>query len=281
MSAIYTGSPFDGQTQVVSRERVENYDVIYRHDHAILNGFDFWMPYTDDELSDTYKMREQLVPMVFATPRREFSENDFHEDDATRYTAMEWEGDFYPTQLERIVYPSVAVTRVDISFDQVRYHYGRWRQLAYSDDLNLLLGANFPLPYNFTYQFDFWCLNQAHLNIFMEQWARKFPRPTHWVDVQYPPPWGTQTVHIQGTPTFANTSVLEGGEEQRQLRGVATLNVFGWIPLPASWVRTVQKFSFDLIEESSQEILETLETEWADKQEYWATGEKEQVLQWK
>jgi hypothetical protein len=62
---------------------------------------------------------------------------------------------------------------------------------------------------------------------------------------------------------------------------VATVNVFGWIPLPTSWAKTIQKFSYELIEESSQEILEVLETEWADKQEYWATGEKEQVLQWK
>jgi hypothetical protein len=268
-------------TREVSRERVENYDVIYRHDHAIMNAFEFWMPYEDDAISDTYKLKEKLVPMVFATPRREYAENDFNEDDDTRYTAMEWEGDFYPTQLERIVNPSVAVTRLDISFDQVRYHYAAWRKLVYSDDLNVALEANFPLPYNFSYQFDFWTLQQAHLNIFMEQWARKFPRPTHWVDVQYPPPWGTQTVHTQGSPPFANTSTFEGGEEQRQLRGVATVNVFGWIPLPASWKRTIQKFSFDMIEEQSQEILAVYETELANKQLYWETGDKEQVLQWK
>lgn len=281
MTDHYTGSQFDGQIREVSRERVENYDVIYRHDHALMNAFQFWMPYEDEDISDTYRLKEQLVPMVFATPRREFSENDFNEDDNTRYTAMEWEGSFAPTQLERIVYPSVAITRLDISFDQVRYHYARWRKLAYSDDLNTVLGANFPLPYNFTYQFDFWCLEQAHLNMFMEQWARKFPRPTHWIDVQYPPPWGEQTVHIQGTPAFANTSILEGGEEQRQLRGVATVSAFGWIPLPSSWVRTIQKFSFDLIEEQSQVILETYETELASKQIYWETGDKEQVLEWK
>ena len=281
MSDHYTGSQFDGQTREVTRERVENYDVIYRHDHAVMNAFQFWMPYEDDAISDTYRLKEQLVPMVFASPRREFSENDFHENDEERYTAMEWEGDFYPTQLERIVYPSVAVTRLDISFDQVRFTYAPWRKLIYSDDLNLVLEANFPLPYNFSYQFDFWCLEQAHLNIFMEQWARKFPRPTHWVDVQYPPPWDTQTVHIQGTPTFANTSLLEGGEEQRQLRGVASLNVFGWIPLPSRWVRTIQKFSFDLIEESSEEILAVYETELANKKLFWETGDKEQVLEWK
>jgi hypothetical protein len=80
---------------------------------------------------------------------------------------------------------------------------------------------------------------------------------------------------------FSNTSILEGGEQQRELRGVATVNVFGWIPLPSRWVRTVQKFSIDMIDEFSGDILEAYETELADKQEFWETGDKEQVLTWK
>jgi hypothetical protein len=269
---------FEGETRPISNERVENYDVIFRHDHALMNYFTFWMPFRD---KTTKNMREQLVPMVFATPRREWSENDFNANDEERYTAMTWEGEFEPTQLERIGYPSIAVTRLDISFDQVRWTYAPWRRLLYSNDLNLIMESNFPLPYNFSYQFDFWVLEQGHLNIMMEQWARKFPRPTHWLDVQYPPPWGVQTVHMQGTPVFSNTSILEGGEQQRELRGVATVNVFGWIPLPPRWVRTVQKVSLDMIDDFSQEILETYETERASKQKFWETGDKEQVLVWK
>lgn len=267
-------------TQVVdSRERVENYDVIYRHDHAIMNAFKFWAPY---ENLTTGRLMEKLIPMVFATPRREFSENDYHEGDETRYTAMEWEGsEFEPTAHERIVYPAIAVTRLDITFDPVRFTYAPCRKILYSNDLNLVLGANVPLPYNFQYQFDFWMEEQAHLNMFMEQWARKFPRPTYWVDVQYPPPWGTQTVHIQPTQTFSNASTLEGGEQNREIRGVASLNAFGWIPLPTRWVRTIQKLTIDVIEESSQEILAAYETELASKKLFWETGDKEQVLVWK
>jgi hypothetical protein len=265
-------------TQAVFRERVENYDVIRRQDHAIMNYFKFWMPYEDLE---TGRLMEKLVPMVFATPRREFTENDFNETDETTYTATEWEGTFEPTSHERIVYPSIAVTRLDASFDQVRFTYAPWRKLIYSSDLNLVLESNFPLPYNFTYQFDFWVEEQAHLNSFMEQWARKFARPTWWVDVEYPPPWGTQSIHMQSTGAFANASTLEGGEQNRELRGVASVNVFGWIPLPTRWVRTVQKITIDLIEQSSEEILETYETEWASKADFWETGDQEQVLVWK
>ena len=265
-------------TREVSRERVENYDVIRRQDHAIMNAFEFWIPYTD---LTTGRFMEKLVPMVFATPRREFSENDINEDNEDRYTGMEWEGDFEPTQHERIVYPSIAVTRLDMSFDQARWHRAEWRKLAYSSDLNLSLKANFPLPYNFQYQFDFWVEEYAHLNAFIEQWARKFPTPTSWVDVQYPPPWGTQTVHVQATPVFSHTGTLEGGEQNRELRGVTTVTAFGWIPLPTSWQRTIQKVTLEIIEDSSREILEVYETEYASKADFWETGDSEQVLVWK
>ena len=273
---------FTGQTQSISRERVENYDVIFRHDHAVMNAFKFWVPFREKA---TGKMSEQLVPMVFASPRREWAERDINNMEDERYTAMEWEGDYPPTQLERLGYPSIAVTRLDATFDQVRWTYTPWRKLLYSSDLNHVLESNFPLPYNFSYQFDFWVLEQAHLNMMIEQWARGFPRPTHWIDVQYPPPWGVQTVHVQGTPVFSNTSILEGGEQQRELRGVATANVYGWIPLPTRWVRTIQKYSLDVIIENiandSVEIVDMYETELASKQEFWETGETEQILVWK
>jgi hypothetical protein len=276
--SIYREDRFADQTREVAQERVENYDVIRRHDLAVMNYFSFWVPYQD---LSTNTLREKMVPMVFATPRREASERDIHEMDDTRRTAMEWDGDYPPTALERIVYPSIAVTRLDLTFDQVRFTYAPWRKLLYSDDLNMVLQSNFPLPYNFTYQFDFWVLDQAELNMMMEQWARKFPRPTYYVDVLYPPPWGEQGVHMQSSGLFANTSTLEGGEQQRELRGVATVTLFGWIPLPTSWVRTVQKITLELVEQESETILQTLETEWANKPTFWETGDTSQVLEWK
>jgi hypothetical protein len=275
---IYREDDFADQTREVKRERVENYDVIRRHDIAVMNYFKFWVPYTD---TATNKFMEKMVPMVFASPRREFSERDIHTQTDDKRTAMEWEGDFAPTQDERLVYPNIAVTRMDLTFDQTRFSYAPWRKLLYSDDLNLVLGANFPLPYNFSYQFDFWVINQSELNMMIEQWVRKFPRPTHWVDVLYPPPWGTQGVHMQSQGVFSNTSTLEGSEQQRELRGVATVNLFGWIPLPTSWVRTVQKISVELIEQESETILEIAETEYANKPVFWETGDKNQVLEWK
>lgn len=275
--SIYRPDQFP-ETRQIATERVENYDVIARHDVALMNYFTFWMPYKD---KTTNILHEKLVPMVFATPRREYSERDLNAGDDERRTAMEWEGDSPPTQLERIVYPSIAVSRMDITFDQTRFAYAPWRKLIYSDDLNMVLESNFPLPYNFSYQFDFWMLNQVDWNIFQESWARKFPRPTHWLDVNFPPPWDVQTVHMQTQGLLSNTSILEGGEDQRQIRGVATVNVFGWIPLPTRWVRTIQKLTIDLIEESSQEILEIYETELLSKQDYWDTGDKDQAWVWK
>lgn len=261
-----------------SQERIENYDVIFRHDHALMNYMKFYIPFREKA---TGKIFDQMVPTVFATPRREWSEQDIHEGTDERYTTMEWIGDFPPTQLERLSYPNIAVTRLDATFDQVRWSYTPWRKILYSSDLNLALESNFPLPYNFQYQFDFWALEQAHMNNFIEQWARKFPRPTHWLDIQFPPPWGTKTVHMQASPVFSNTSTFEGGEQQRELRLVGTVNVLGWIPLPTRWVRTVQQFTFEMIDEASGDIMATYETERASKKLFWETGDKNQVLTWK
>jgi len=275
----YTPDRFEEYKHSVDSERVENYDCIYIHDAAVMNKFSFWSLIQD---KDTNKLVEKRIPQVFGTPRREWSVSDVNNPNSQeRRTAMEWDGDYDPTQLERIVYPSVAVTRIGTVFDQQRWTYTPWRKILYSSDLNLALEANFPLPYTFSYQFDFWVLEQQHLSMMMEQWARHFFRPTIPMDVHFPYPWGVQNVHVQQEGSFNNTSVLETGEEQRELRGVTTLNVMGWIPLPYKWIRTVQKVTVDLIEESSQEIIEIMETERADKKIFKETGDKDLVLTWK
>jgi len=279
MAQHYKEDRFNEYKHSVETERVENYDCIYIHDAAVMNHFSFWTLIQDQ---NTRKLIEKRIPQVFATPRREWSVDDVNNPESQeRRTAMEWVGDYDPTQIERISYPSIAVSRIDAQFDQQRWTYAPWRKILYSSDLNLVLESNFPLPYNFSYQFDFWVLEQQHLNMMMEQWARLFFRPTIPLDVHYPYPWGVQNVHVQQQGSFSNISTLETGEEQRELRGVATMNVMGWIPLPAKWVRTVQQVTVDIIEESSQEILLTMETERANKKIFKETGDKEQVLVWK
>jgi len=276
----YRPDTFDDDRRSVKSERIENYDCIYIHDAAVMNHFSFWTIIRDKE---TKRLVEKRMPQVFATPRREWSVPDVNEDDTQteNKTALTWEGEFDPTQLERIVYPSVAVSRIDTQFDQQRWTYASERNILYSSDLNLALESNFPLPYTFSYQFDFWVLEQQHLNAVMEQWARYFYRPTIPLDVHYPYPWGVQNTHVQPQGSFNNTSTLETGEEQREIRGVATLNLMGWIPLPYKWVRTVQKVTIELIEESSQEIMAIMETERASKKLFKETGDKDQVLVWK
>lgn len=264
--------PTFDEVRIIPDERVENYDVIRRFDHAMLEYFSMWLPFEDET---TGELREGRVPFVFATPRREYSGDD------NRQTAQVWSGEFDPTELERIVKPGMVLTRLDAQFDQSRWSYGKnARKLDYSSDLNMVMVSEFPLPYNFSYQIDFWAITYHDVNAFLETFARKFPRPTWWLDIPFPYPWGNQTVHMQSQGTFTPMSQLEGGEMQRDLRAVASVNVFGWIPLPPSWIRTIQRFGFDIIEESSQQILESYVTEWADKQEFWDTGSPDQVLEW-
>ncbi len=260
------------EVRKASEERIENYDILKRYDYAMMEYFKMWIPFRDE---DTGELREGLVPTVLATPRREQS-GSF--DD--RRNAQTWEGDFPPTQLERIIYPGMTLTRLDATYDQSRFAYTTWRNLGYSDDLNSMMVSNFPLPYNFLYQLDFWVDTYHDYNVLLEQYARKFPRPTWWLDIKFPIPWDEHVVHIQDQGVFSSQSILEGGEIQRDLRAGATVNLFGWIPLPVEWARTIQRFSVDIIDSDASAILEVYETTWADKQEYSETGEKWQVLEW-
>jgi hypothetical protein len=100
------------------------------------------------------------------------------------------------------------------------------------------------------------------------------------VDVDFPEPWGTQEVHII-EENISSTSVFEPGEDERYLRYVATITMEAWLPLPYEWRRTVQKFGFSIIDENNSNlVIAALETEYADKQEFWDSGDKTQVLEW-
>jgi hypothetical protein len=267
----YTPTNFT-EVRLVDQERIENYDVIRRHDQAMLEYFAMYMPFLHEE---TNTIREKIVPFVFSTPKREYSK-----DEDNKLTAQVFFGDYHITALEKLVYPNMTLTRLNIMFDQTRWHYPEWRHLSYSDDLNLLQVGNFPLPYTFMYQLDFAADTFHDMNIFQEQYARKFPRPTWWLDIIYPMPWDVQTLHMQSDATFTNASTFETADAQRDLRGIATITLLGWIPLPTRWARTIQKYSLDIVEQNSEEILETYTTEAADKITYWNTGNKEQVLTW-
>lgn len=271
MAQKYASTNFDA-VRLAKDERIENYDVIRRYDRSLLEYLSMWIPFYDD--SDGL-LKEGMVPFVFATPRREFS------GDADRLTAQRWEGTYEPVQLERIIYPGMTLTRLDAMFDPSRYTEAEWRDLNYSNDLNLVLTSRFPLPYNFMYQIDFWTETQHDLNLFFEHYARKLYRTTVALDINFPPPWHDQVVHIQSQGPISMNSELEGGEQQRELRAVGTITLYGWIFLPVEWKRTIQKYSIDLLHEVSNDILESMDTEYADKNEFWETGETDQVLEWK
>lgn len=269
MSQRYQGTNFKDERRIPD-ERIENYDVIRRFDHEMLKYFTMWMPFQDEE---TGEAREGQVPLVFATPQRE------HVRNPDRLTASQKQGDFPPTEIDRLAVPGMTLTRLDATFDQSRWSYTEWRKLTYSNDLNLVQVSNFPLPYNFLYQLDFWAETYHDLNLFLEDYARKFPRPTWWLDIKFPLPWGLKTVHMQSQGAFGMNSTLDGGIQQRELRGVATVVVFGWIPLPPRWVRTVQRVGVEAIDGQTGQILQDSLSNWASKPDFWDTGEQ-QPLEW-
>lgn len=270
MSRRYKETNFTDERRIPD-ERIENYDIIRRFDHAMLEYFTMWLPFQDQ---DTGEAREGQVPFVFATPKRE------HIQDEDAHIGSQGHGDFEPTSIDRVAVPGMTLTRMDATFDQSRWSYTEWRKLGYSNDLNLVQVSNFPLPYNFLYQIDFWAETYHDLNIFMETFARRFPRPTWWLDIKFPLPWGLKTVHMQSQGTFGMNSVLEGGIQQRELRGVASVVVYGWIPLSPRWVRTVQRMGIDVIEDYTDQIMEEYVSDWASKPDFWDTGFPAAPLEW-
>lgn len=220
----------------------------------------------------TLYLEGQRVPTQFATPRREDLAN----------TGTVQKGDFQPTEYERVDLPACTLTSYDKRFSIERWTPRKTRKIKYSDDANLVLGAKHPLPYDISYQFEIWTKWQHDMNELIEQYAAKWPQPVYAFDVKFPPavPWGTRAIHMRNEGGFNSSAILEGGEIQRVLRYVASITVEGWIPLPGEWIRTVQKYGLQIIEENSEEILYSAETEYASKEEFWETGSNMQSLTW-
>ena len=212
------------------------------------------------------------IPMTFGTPRREFQEG----------TNSIVSGDFKPTAVEKIKVPSTTLVRLDSIFDYRRFTPAEWRGMRYSDDLTQVITARFPLPFNLIYQFEAWADTNHDLNRMQEHYMLKFPKPVWPLEISFPEPWGVHNVHLI-EDNINNISVFEpGGDEERILRFAATITMEAWVPLPSEWKRTIMKYGLDILNQvNPNQILQSLETEYADKAEFWATGDKTQVLEWK
>jgi len=179
----------------------------------------------------------QPLRVVKASPERAFADirvdKDFSED----------LGEFEVAQ-EQLPLPIASFTRTDMTVDMLRFKSVINRKVAHlRQDKDEAYSYRWPLPYNFTYQVDFWTRYESTLDS-IRVWTalqfapggnyRFFPVDYSGMSMLY----GIQNVFAQ-TGGLSDTSDLEPGSEQRVERATLTLDVQGWILFPVEIVKTV------------------------------------------
>lgn len=163
----------------------------------------------------------------------------------------------YEEQQDQIPLPIASFTRTDLTVDMSRF-----KSVTNKNPVGIAGVDNFlrkdkderyvhrwPLPYNITYQVDYWTRNESTLDA-MRVWTMlQFSfgnymylpldfRSIHRV-------YGIQRVYTQ-FGGISDTSDLESGTEPRIERATTTFDVQGWIFFPVEVVKTVLCTSVDL-----------------------------------
>jgi hypothetical protein len=184
-----------------------------------------------------------ILPLrvIKASPERAFA--DIRDRSDTELTVYEESQDQLPL-------PIASFTRTDLTVDMTRF-----KAVTNRSPLNMAGIDNFlrkdkderfthrwPLPYNISYQVDFWARNESTLDSIRVWLMLKFiggtymylPTDFRGIDRVY----GVQNVFTQ-FGGISDTSDLEAGTEPRVERATTTFDVQGWILFPVDVVKTV------------------------------------------
>lgn len=115
------------------------------------------------------------------------------------------------------------------------------RGLRYTVDRRLNYDVRWPLPWDMSYQIDFWAKTRETLNQFMAMiQSDSTPQGLVSVDMtSIDPAWGKKLVSFD-LDEITDNSVLESESEQpRSLRVTCTLTLHGWLLLPMAPNRTI------------------------------------------
>ena len=159
------------------------------------------------------------VPVIFASPDRAFSSmQEILGIEATKNVPL----------------PFVSVLRSRVRPDPLRFHGTNvfFRKLATTVDGTSTVSVPFPLPYDITYQIEYWAKNRETLNV-LELWsATQFDGGFEMfipIDFSQTPPWsGTKNIPFENEGISDNSN-LEPGTEHRTLRFTQQLTAKGWL----------------------------------------------------
>lgn len=216
-------------------------DQLIAYDKALLN---FLCQMTFD-----YGAREdgpdiQPLRVVKASPERAFADlrrdKDFS-DDVTPYERAQ----------EQVPLPIASFTRTDLTVDMTRFKSVTDKRVAHlRKEKDEIYQYRWPLPYNFTYQVDFWTRYESTLDAIRVWTSLKFLGGNHlYLPVDFRDisrHYGIRNVFTQ-FGGLSDTSDLEPGSEQRIIRATMTLDLQGWIFFPVEIAKTVLCGQFSIL----------------------------------
>jgi hypothetical protein len=187
-------------------------------------------------------LKIEPLRVVKASPERAFADLRTDKD----YTLTDFE-----IAQEQTPLPIASFTRTDLTVDMLRFKSVTNRHVAHlRADKDEIYQWRFPLPYNFTYQVDFWTRHESTLDS-MRVWTMLrmingdyfyLPVDFNRVDRHY----NVQNIFTQ-FGGISDTSDLEPGSEQRVERATMTLDVQGWIFFPVEIAKTVLCGQIDVL----------------------------------
>ncbi len=159
-------------------------------------------------------------------------------------------GEFEEAQ-EQTALPIASFTRTDLTVDMLRFKSVTNRHVAHlRKEKDEIYQWRFPLPYNFTYQVDFWTRHESTLDS-IRVWTTL--RMTTGDSFYLPVDFSSVSRHYAVQNIFtqfggiSDTSDLEPGSEQRMERATMTLDVQGWIFFPVEIAKTVLCGEIDVL----------------------------------
>jgi len=170
---------------------------------------------------------------VFATPDRAF---------ATLKDLLKKKYGDRSEKVRLMPYPVASIARVGHALDQERFlpQSRTYRGRVYSADQKVSYNAPYPLPWDMTYQIDFWAKNRDTMNAF-GLFVQTESTPLGRLMVDFSPvwlPWGEKIVTFD-LREITDNSQLEPDEEDRVLRLSATMVLHGWVLSAAKPTPTV------------------------------------------
>jgi hypothetical protein len=184
--------------------------------------------------------------VVKASPERAFGDlRERFADTDTPYTVFEG-------NQEQTALPIASFMRTDLLVDPTRFNPNFERKVDFlSNEKAEIYQHKWPLPYNFTYQVDFWTRYESTLDAMRVWFALAFSDGGTYrlLSVDFSDIsrfYGTKRVFTR-FDGINDTSDLEPGTEPRVERATATLEIQGWIFFPILVAKTVLSSKVDIL----------------------------------